>query len=177
MEKLIRAKHWQIFIIVFALPALFDLILKALISEDDNLIFFHYFDLWLSDYFVLCIFGWTYAIGIGLQSEIPLPLRMKVSRFKASLVVSSVYIIFMQAFSKYIFPEDSLININKVNILNILPFLCIFYAFLITAKTIKTVQLQRKVIFWEYALESLMIFFFPIGIWILQLRINRMKDK
>jgi hypothetical protein len=42
------------------------------------------------------------------------------------------------------------------------------------AKTIKTVELQREVNFSEFIGEFFMIWFYFIGIWILQPKINRM---
>ena len=52
-------------------------------------------------------------------------------------------------------------------------FVCYF-----TARTYKTIELQRKVTFAEYSKEFILIVFLPIGIWILQPKLNQMvKDK
>ena len=41
------------------------------------------------------------------------------------------------------------------------------------AKTIKTVELQKKVTFSDFAGEFFLLWFSPIGIWILQPKINK----
>jgi hypothetical protein len=51
---------------------------------------------------------------------------------------------------------------------------CIFYCFYFTAKVLKTVELQKPVTFNDYAGEFFLIWFFPIGIWFIQPRINRL---
>jgi hypothetical protein len=53
---------------------------------------------------------------------------------------------------------------------------CIFYTLYFVAKTIKTVELQREVKFSDFAGEFFMIWFFPIGIWIVQPKINEMIE-
>jgi hypothetical protein len=55
--------------------------------------------------------------------------------------------------------------------------LAFVFACYFTARTYKTVELQRKVTFAEYSIEFILIFFLPIGIWILQPKLNQMvKD-
>lgn len=54
---------------------------------------------------------------------------------------------------------------------------CIFYCLYFVAKTIKTVELQREVKFSDFAGEFFMIWFYPIGIWLIQPKINKMMEK
>jgi len=54
---------------------------------------------------------------------------------------------------------------------------CIFYCLYFVAKVFKTVELQRKVTFSDFAGEFFMIWFYPIGIWIVQPKINKMIEK
>ena len=42
------------------------------------------------------------------------------------------------------------------------------------AKTFKTAELQRKVSFSDFAGDFFLVWFLPIGIWIIQPKINRM---
>jgi hypothetical protein len=59
-------------------------------------------------------------------------------------------------------------------ILHLLSMFGIFYSLYFVAKTIKTVELQTKVSFSDFAGEFLLIWFFPIGIWVVQPKINKM---
>ena len=54
---------------------------------------------------------------------------------------------------------------------------CIFYSLYFVAKTFKTVELQREVSFSDFAGEFFMIWFYPIGIWIVQPKINKMIEE
>ena len=58
--------------------------------------------------------------------------------------------------------------------LHIFSMFCIFYCLYFVAKTIKTIELQRQVTFSDFAGEFFLIWFFFIGVWILQPRINKM---
>jgi len=51
---------------------------------------------------------------------------------------------------------------------------CLFYCLYFVAKTLKTVELQREVSFNDFIAEFFLTWFFPIGVWILQPRINKM---
>ena len=54
---------------------------------------------------------------------------------------------------------------------------CILYCFYFTAKTIKTAELERKVGFGDFVGEFLLLWFYPIGIWFLQPRVNKLIEK
>lgn len=60
--------------------------------------------------------------------------------------------------------------------LHLFSMFCIFYCLYFVSKTIKTVELQREVSFSDFAGEFFMIWLFPIGVWIVQPKINRMME-
>jgi bacteriorhodopsin len=69
---------------------------------------------------------------------------------------------------------------NKVLIafpINLIGLACIIYCIYFVARTIKMVELQRKVIFSEFIFEFFLIWFYPIGVWLIQPRINRIIQK
>lgn len=51
---------------------------------------------------------------------------------------------------------------------------CTVYTMYFAAKTIKLAELQRPVTFTDFADEFFLIWFFPIGIWFVQPRINEL---
>jgi hypothetical protein len=51
-----------------------------------------------------------------------------------------------------------------------------FYCLYFNAKVLKAVELQKPVTFSEFAGEFFLIWFFPIGIWIIQPRLNKLFD-
>jgi hypothetical protein len=58
--------------------------------------------------------------------------------------------------------------------LHLFSMFCIFYCLYFNAKALKIVEWQRPVTFSDFAGEFFLIWFFPIGIWIIQPRINRL---
>ena len=60
--------------------------------------------------------------------------------------------------------------------LHLFSMFCILYSLYFVAKTFKTVELQREVTFSDFAGEFFLIWFYPIGIWIVQPKINKMVE-
>jgi hypothetical protein len=51
------------------------------------------------------------------------------------------------------------------------------YSLYFVAKTIKTAELQKECTFKDFTEEFILILFYPIGLWIIQPRINKIyKD-
>ena len=144
-------------------------------------------------YFVLAmisflfIFGWVYSIGIGLRKYIPEGAQRRTGFFKFSIYYPLIYFFFffiwyflivkeMIASSSYGEPPAGLDNIFGYFAI-IVPFhffavVCFVYGWRYAARTIKSVELRRRARVGDYLGYFFMVWFFPIGIWILQPRIN-----
>lgn len=125
-------------------------------------------------------FGWFWSVAVGLQRVIPDEIKLKVSRFKIFLLIPVVYIIFFLGLFMTSFtssgPNPGIFAI--IVPLHLFSMFCIFYSLYFVAKTFKTAELQQKVTFSDFAGEFFMIWFYPIGIWIIQPKINKMiKEK
>ena len=177
IEKFLKAKHWQIFLITYGLPFLIQAIMIPMTIMGSNpMIMFKIFPIMMI-LFIGGFFGWFWSIAIGLQQVIPDEIKLKVKKFKIFLIIPFAYIIFFLGFLMISF------NIGGLNPgifaliivpLHLFSMFCIFYCMYFVAKTFKTAELQRKVTFGDYAGEFFMIWFFPIGIWIVQPKINKM---
>ena len=60
--------------------------------------------------------------------------------------------------------------------LHFLSMFGILHSMYFVAKTFKTVELQREVSFSDFAGEFFLIWFYPVGIWIIQPKINKMVE-
>jgi hypothetical protein len=60
--------------------------------------------------------------------------------------------------------------------LHLFSMFCIFYSLYFIAKALKTVESQKTVSFSDFAGEFFLIWFFPIGVWIIQPRINKLFE-
>jgi len=67
-------------------------------------------------------------------------------------------------------------NFVLITIIGLHPFamLCIMYPWYFSAKTIKLAELQKTVNFVEFIGDFSLFWFLPIGIWVLQPRINEL---
>ncbi len=200
MDNLLKAKHWQLFIFIFGIPFLTPFfmvgpIIKDVVDmqePDVTAIFsnFMYFPIIMLIY-IAVMFGWYWSVGVGLQKKVPEDVTLKVNRFKIFFFFPLIYMMLFILIFFWIFSSiDSYIDVegDPEEILRfagmfllILPLhffaiFCTFYMYFFCAKTIKTVQLQREVVFGDFVAEFFLIWFFPIGVWILQPEINKMVD-
>ena len=132
-------------------------------------------------------FGWFWSVAIGLQKKVPKNIVMKTKKFKIFFLIPVVYltcifILFGAVFSGLILNgtmpnEEWVLFILPIILpLHLLSIFGILYAMYFVAKTIKTVELQKEVGFSEFAGEFFMIWFYFVGIWILQPKINKMVE-
>lgn len=199
INTILRAKHWQLFSIVFGLPFLIYLFMVYQIfssintieeSAPDPGIILGYAKYLIAFGFISTIVYWLWywSIGVGLNSKVPENAKLSNTTFKIFLLLPAIYLFAVLAFVLTMMsslPEleaGGAPPFNPALITLILPLhffsiFCIFYCIYFVAKTIKTVELQRKVTFSDFVAEFFLVWFFPIGIWILQPTINKLVDK
>ena len=186
MKILLRIKHWQLFIILIALPVTMDFIVisTTIFSNDDPRIMMTI--LLTVIVFSLCVFfAWFYALGISLHKKLPEPAEMNLTKFKIFLLVPIVFILFVCFFMMYMInnpttgeepPTFGLWILAVLIPVDLFSVYCIFYCLYFNAKALKTVELQSPVEFSDYAAEFFSLLFFPIGIWIIQPKVNSLFD-
>ncbi len=195
-DKFLRAKHWQLFLLTFGLPMIFQFIMIGTMifnftshnSPDPTMMFSYMkFFPFIMILFAVVYFGWFWSVAVGLQKKVPVYVKMKVNRFKILFFIPLVYLVLFTSFFSISInsafgadPQQSIINIFDLFAvivpLHLFSMFCIFYSLYFVAKTFKTVELQRQVSFSDFAGEFFMIWFYPIGIWIVQPKINKMLE-
>ena len=198
-ERFLKAKHWQLFALMFGIPMVFQFVaMGAMIASvadgtppapAEMLNFFKFFPVLM---FVLTatFFGWFWSIAIGLQDKIPANVKMKTKKFKIFFFVPIIY---LPLFSLGIVTAMSAMvgmaetggqpNIGLMGSIMAIIFplhfftmFCMFYTLYFVAKTFKTVELQREAAFSDFVGEFFMLWFYPIGIWIIQPKVNKMAE-
>lgn len=131
--------------------------------------------LFMMIFFSLLIFGWFWSIAIGLQKKVLEGIEMKLKKFKVLFFFPLAYIILLMLSLAVLFngseAPDFLVGSWFIAIilpLHLFSIFCIFYSIYFVAKTIKTVELQRKVGFGDFAWEFFLLWFYFVGIWIIQ---------
>jgi len=196
MNIFLKAKHWQIFLLSFGIPFIIYIIMivslmsnfinmqRSIDSSPDTFIIYRFFTIFpiIMLIFMGVLYGWFWSVAIGLQKKVPEGIKMKIMKFKIFFFYIICYmILFMGSFFFMFRAINFLEYIDPSFMMFILPFhffamFCSFYMLYFVAKTFKTVELQREVKFSDFAGEFFMIWFYPIGIWILQPKINKMIE-
>ena len=122
------------------------------------------------------LFGWFWSVSIGLQKKIPKTIKMKTKKFKIFFFIPLVYIFFISLLIGGIFSGITTGMAVIIIPIHLLSMFGIFYTIYFVAKTFKTVELQKEVKFGDFASEFFMLWFYFIGIWIIQPKINKMAE-
>jgi hypothetical protein len=200
----LKAKHWQLFVLIFVIPVTFQIILAigvfsslmtaAMAGQEPNpfvmVDYIKWFPL-VMIFYLAAYYGWFWTIGTQLQRLVPQGVTLKVGRFKVLLLIPVIYLVTVMTLLVFFFnnfnpaameagnmPDVSLLPIFMVIFipLHFFAMFCIFHSMYFVAKTIKTVELQREVSFSDFVAEFFMLWFYFIGIWILQPKINKMVE-
>ena len=169
----LRAKHWQLFFLLVVVPFVLEVSATEYIPTPirswrdvgpGRLI---YFGLMYID--MLCFVGWLWAMGSFLNSIQKQGVKLKLSFFRLALIYPPVYVVvFLAAFNT---PE---LPIQVVLPLHVLAIFCLLYCFYFVARSLATVNKGKEVAFTDYAKPLILLYFFPIGIWSIQPRINQL---
>ncbi|OCX52831.1 hypothetical protein BEL04_00420 [Mucilaginibacter sp. PPCGB 2223] len=138
-------------------------------------------------------FGWFWSVAVGLQPKVPEIVKMKIKRFKVFFFIPLVYMALMIGLMCFLLSSVDFLNpqgsglfaagVNPAAILvpfaviiplHLFSIFCIFYCLYFVAKTLKTAEVQKEVEFSDFAAEFFLIWFYPIGIWFIQPRINKL---
>mgnify|MGYP000657497744 CR=1 FL=1 len=196
ISKFLTAKHWQLFSLMVGVPFVtqfimmgtmfLDVFLETSQNEADIFSFYKFFPLIILFYMGM-LFGWFWAIAIGLQNMIPESVKMKTNKFKIFFFIPVIYIfcitLLLSGFLNGMFqnvtePSFEILGAlgGIIFPLHILSMFGVFYCLYFVAKTIKTIELQKEVSFGEFAGEFFLLWFYYVGIWIIQPKINKMVE-
>ena len=187
-EKFLKAKHWQIFLLTFAFPFFLQMVMIPVlfVTKTPELMM-------IAMPVVVVIYlgglmGWLWSVAIGLQEKLPSEVQMKVTRFRffffyplaflPLLVVGIIYFAGSVAASGMEPDWASLVlGLSVILPLHLFAIFCMFYCYYFVAKTLKATELQRKVTFSDFVGEFFLLWFYPIGVWFIQPKINVLAEK
>ncbi|MBW1297915.1 hypothetical protein [Aquimarina litoralis] len=189
----LKAKHWQLFIIMLGIPLVFQAyFMFNMFAEfereshphtEEFMSIFTIFPIMMI-LFTAVFFGWFWSIAIGLQKNIPQGVTMKIKKFKAFFFIPLIYINFQMVYMTGVFSGMGINDVASsgwmvaiILPLHLFSMFCIFYSMYFVAKTIKTAELQRNTRFEDFAAEFFLLWFYFIGIWIIQPKVNRLDGK
>ena len=109
-------------------------------------------------------------MGSFLNSIAPLELRLKMRFFRFALVYPALYLLLFAT----AFESNKLVLTLLIFPLHFFAMFCLFYNLHFVSKSLVTVETGKPALFYNYAGPFFLLWFFPIGIWIIQPRINRL---
>ena len=177
MRTLLRLKHWQLFLLTWGLP-----IAINVIAFSNPVILVKLFPFMML-LFASGIFGWVWAIATVLQPMLPDNVKLNVRLFKVLFTIPIVYLfvfIFWFAYAIYNIRSGESGSMGAIAalviVVHLVSMICIFLGVRFAAKTFRSVELGRVARFSDYAGEFFLIWFSPVGLWVLQPRLNKLTQ-
>jgi hypothetical protein len=177
MRFLLRLKHWQLFLITWGTP-----IIIHVQTFSNPFLMVKLFPVMMA-VFIIGILGWIWAISTQLHKKLPDEVNLDVKAFKVVFSIPIIYAVtltLLMAYQFYFrFPEGSSELRSIIGIIaffHLVSMVCILLGLRFAAQTMRSVELGRLAKFSEYASEFILIWFSPIGFWILQPRLNKLIE-
>jgi len=181
MELLRKLIHWQIFLLVVGLPIVVQFIQNIIfLTSDQGNEAAYSTGLGLILILPLLIYyGWIGSVGMAFSKR-NTSVSMPTGRFKISLWTSCIcnllLLVYFWAYPQNIRQTDGeeAIPIMLIGVLVFVALFTLFYCLSFMARAIVQLERGRRITSSEYFSEFIMAVIFPIGIWLLQPRINRL---
>ena len=171
MNILLRLKNWQLFFISFILPwilsfsYLFFVDLETFMAGDKLIgaVSLMYYTVLLT---------WNYKVIKTFNGKWNALTKKQIKRLNWLIVVLVIFILHFVTNIGDSYPDLIIIRILSFLLTFTAPFSFIYIVFC-TAKTLKYIQLEKQLRTSDIIIEMFVIFYFPIGVWWLQRRVNK----
>lgn len=170
-DYFLRAKHWQLFLL-FAILFAGQMATMAWASLNPTEGFGGVgLRFWIVEgLFLLCFMAWFWSLGSFLDSLIPSALKLNMGFFRFALIYPIVYVFIFASFIQ----NPVLSRVAIILPLHLFAMACVFYSLYFVSKSFVLAETGKSASFYDYAGPFFLIWFFPIGIWVVQPRINRL---
>jgi len=155
----LRAKAWQIFSLLLVTP---------MISVAAEIAGSMYVSMAIMLVYAVAAFAWIWSLGTFLCALAPLELRLHLRFFYFAMVYPYGY----ASLVGWSFASSNDLPNAIVVPLHLLAMFCILYLLYFVAKGMAINELKRPVSFSDYAANFLLLWFYPIGVWVIQPKIN-----
>ncbi len=187
MKLFLQLKHWQLFILLIGIPLAIEFLTVGFIFSDDDFSsgleqFLHIFPILMLLY-IGVLFSWLGSVGVFLSKKLPIDAPMPRGLFNGAIIIPTLYILFICWFVAMLMWGDEMSelfleeNLTMILVAHFSSIACFFFIFHFNAKALKSVELQRPVLLGDYISEFFLFWFFPVGLWFLQPRINKLLEE
>ena len=189
IEKLLRAKHWQLFVATFGTVFIGQLIIMSFAfssgGDPKNILSAFAFLPFILAIVLYVQMGWQYGLIFKLKDKINSPLNLPYKRIKAFFFIPIVYFVIMLFGLFFVFsnvftpgfrPGAGFVGVIALMVpVHFFSMFCMFHTMYFAAKTVKIVEMKKEhVTFNDFAGEFFLIWLYPIGVWSLQPKVNKL---
>jgi len=183
MIKFLIFKNWQLFGLFLGLPTFLTFAIFIVVAFfTNNNKFFYTLPIIPNLTFIILLLIWYHSLGNNLCKKLPPYVNLNLFFFNVLLFFTLIIIIGISlyvVFSFYILTvkQEIFFKFRGYSwLFSFIFFLSILHSIYFLAKALKSVELQRKVIFRDFLIDIFLILFLPIGIWYIQPRINKVFE-
>ncbi|HXM92819.1 MAG TPA: hypothetical protein VOA64_00970 [Candidatus Dormibacteraeota bacterium] len=170
----LRAKHWQIFLLLFVVPTIAEFaaigFVKTTIRSWNDVDGATLLLLGAMFLYLLCFLAWYWSLGTFLTSMVESDLKLNDGFFRFALLYPLLY---MPVFF-WIMLSPSLGSAAVLIPLHLFCMFCLLYALYFVSKNLVMAETGKSASFYDYAGPFFLNWFYPIGIWFIQPRVNRL---
>jgi hypothetical protein len=171
---LLKAKHWQIFLLLVVLFAIeeFPVIgnFTAALKSPEGSAEILFLTQAATAVFGWCGLLWLWSLGSFVTSVVPPALRLNKKFFRFSVIFAAIDVVVSIALLQIIDPSWLLVVIP----LTFVGAFCVFYAMYFVAKSLGMAEQGERATFYDWAGPFLLLLFCQIGVWFIQPRVNRL---
>ena len=125
--------------------------------------------------FMVLLLGWLLSVAFAANRRVDQSIRLD-TRFAVGFAIYATGYI---ALAQFIFPKPGAtpsegLSIGLIIPLHVLAMFGIFYVLAFAARNIIMAERQSPVTFFDYSGPLFLMWFFPIGVWFVQPRVNRL---
>ncbi|SHK14453.1 hypothetical protein [Epilithonimonas mollis] len=181
MERFfLTSKQWKVFLLFFVTFLLVIGLFYLVLTYSQDTIFTGFAMAIACSGSLSLLLSWYYFLNHGMNSKIQ---NKKLKSSSNGIWFFMIFPVLYMFLAFLIFPTGFLITTTEhlFNIwwiilifpIHLFAVFSFFYVVYITARSIKIAESQEDVTFVDFAGEFFLLWFFPVGIWFLQPKINR----
>ena len=172
MDTILKLKHWQVF------TALMVFLLLSLAAAENSFSVGNISSIEFRVIFgitgLIIFFLWVMLIGLSLNRINGNPYHFNNILF--ILAVLFCVLGYGEMHLEGLNPDNFPLNEPIFTFLPLVTFLGIIYTFKSVSKSLKSIETGTKATFKEYIVDAILILMFPIGVWLIQPRLNRIHE-
>ncbi|NVJ58825.1 MAG: hypothetical protein HWE27_00465 [Gammaproteobacteria bacterium] len=177
MTIFLKLKSWQVFCILVLMPATLQIILMPKVEPGMPIplnVFQTTFPI-LMIVFITCFMSWFWSIGTGINKLINVDIRPKVSKFELSIYYSVSYMFVVTLLIAFVLDLSQPTGYESLIIpFHLLAMFSVFYCVYFIAKNLAMAEKNERLTFTDFAGTFFLIWFYPVGIWFVQPRVNKL---